>query len=71
MTPTAVSKRVLGLKPGIEPRVAVLRQGRDPDPKFWTPHPEIAQGPVGWQLSRMYGPRSLEQLQRMQKFMSK
>lgn len=41
--------------------------GRTPPPDFWEHHPGVARGPVGWQLARMYGPRCLEQLDRMQR----
>lgn len=41
--------------------------GWTPPPDFWVEHPEVARGPVGWQLTRMYGPRCLEQLDRMQR----
>lgn len=41
--------------------------GWTPPPDFWEDHPEVVRGPVGWQLTRMYGPRCLEQLDRMQK----
>lgn len=41
--------------------------GGTPPPDFWEPHPEVIRGPVGWQLTRMYGPRSLAQLDRMQR----
>jgi hypothetical protein len=38
-----------------------------PAPDFWEDHPEVCRGPVGWQLTRMYGPRCLAQLDRMQR----
>lgn len=44
-----------------------LTRGWTPPPSFWVDHPEVGRGPVGWQLTRMYGPRCLEQLDRMQK----
>ena len=69
-----IPAKVLGLKPGIEPRPARLRPGYQAGEsvvEFWEDHPEIARGAVTWQLSRQYGPRSLEQLLRMQKIMNR